>query len=81
MAEIKRVCRPGGSVVVVNHFLSKNPVLGLLERLLTPVSRWIGFRLDLPVEMVTETEGFEVIGEERTNLFGLWRLVKMVRRD
>lgn len=81
MAEMARVCRPGGTVVVVNHFLSDNPVLGLLERMLTPLSRWVGFRLDLPEGQVAGTEGLVLECEERVNLFGLWRLLRFRRPE
>ncbi len=79
MAEMRRVCRPGGTVVVLNHFLNPNPFLGLLERSLTPASRWIGFRLDLPVEEVVPAVGLEVIGIRRVNLLGLWSLIQLRR--
>ncbi len=79
MAEIARVCRPGGTVIVVNHFRSSNPVLGFLERVLTPASRWIGFRMDLPVRAVVATSGLELVRVKRVNLLGLWRLLEMRR--
>lgn len=79
MAEIRRVCKPGGRVMVVNHFLSPNPVLRLIEHALTPASRWIGFRLDLPIESVTDTPGLRTVEIERVNLFGLWRLLHLER--
>jgi phosphatidylethanolamine/phosphatidyl-N-methylethanolamine N-methyltransferase len=79
MAEMHRVCRPGGHVVVVNHFGSSNPLLRLGERLLTPASQWLGFRLDLPIEVVLEAPGFQVVRVERVNLFGWWRLVELRR--
>ncbi len=79
MAEMRRVCRPGGTVLVVNHFLSSNPALGPIERLLTPASQWIGFRLDLPIGTVLNSEGLEVVRVDRVNLLGLWRLVEMRR--
>ena len=79
MAEIRRVCRPGGTVIVVNHFLSSNPILGLIERAFTPASRWIGFRMDLPIGAVTDTQGLDVVRIERVNLLGLWRLIEMRR--
>jgi phosphatidylethanolamine/phosphatidyl-N-methylethanolamine N-methyltransferase len=80
MAEIRRVCKPGGTVIVVNHFLSTNPVLRMFERATTPASRWIGFRLDLPVSVVTDTAGLETTEVRRVNMFGLWRLLLMRRR-
>jgi len=79
MREIRRVCKPGGTVVVVNHFLSDNRVLGRMERALTPASQWIGFRMDLPVDRVKLTPGLACLHEERVNLFGLWHLLEMRR--
>lgn len=79
MAEIARVCRPGGTVVVVNHFRSRSPVLGTVERALTPASQWVGFRLDLPVDTIVRTVGLELVSERRVNLMGLWRLLKFRR--
>ena len=43
MAEIARVCRPGGTVIVVNHFQSAFAPLAALEHLITPLSTWVGF--------------------------------------
>jgi phosphatidylethanolamine/phosphatidyl-N-methylethanolamine N-methyltransferase len=81
MDEIHRVCKPGGTVAVVNHFRSSNPLLGSLERLLTPASQWIGFRLDLPTDVVTGTEGLEVVDVQAVNLLRRWRLLTMRRID
>lgn len=81
MAEISRVCKPGGSVIVVNHFRSGNRALRLLEWLLTPASQWIGFRLDLPLEAVTDTPSLELVRSRRVNLLGLWHLLELRRRD
>lgn len=81
MAEMARVCRPGGLVVVVNHFLHDRFPVRALERCLTPVSRWVGFRMDLSADVVTRTGGLELVVDERVNLLGFWRLLKFVRRD
>jgi len=80
MAEISRVCKPGGTVIVVNQFGSRFAPLALLERWLTPISQWIGFRLDLPLATVTEAAGLELVSVERVNLLGGWRLVVLRRR-
>jgi len=79
MAEIARVCRPGGTVVVVNHFRSANPMLATLERVFTPASQWLGFRLDLPVDRVHGTAGLRLVDERRVNWMGLWRLLRFRR--
>jgi len=75
MAEMVRVCRPGGRVVVVNHFQSTSRALGAVEKAITPWSCWIGFRMDLPVDSVTRTAGLRLDSEERVNLLGMWRLL------
>lgn len=80
MREIRRVCRPGGTVLVVNHFLSESFLLSAAERILTPASQWIGFRMDLPVRIALEVPGLTLQAMERVNLFGLWRLLTL-RRD
>jgi phosphatidylethanolamine/phosphatidyl-N-methylethanolamine N-methyltransferase len=79
MSEIRRVCRPGGTVIVVNHFRASAPLLRLVEHALTPATQWIGFRMDLPVEVVTGQPGLEVLAVERVNLLRLWRLIVMRR--
>jgi phosphatidylethanolamine/phosphatidyl-N-methylethanolamine N-methyltransferase len=79
--EMCRVCRPGGTVVVVNRFASENPLLRRLERLATPLSQWIGFRLDVPLDSVTRSPGMDLVRLQRVNLFGWWRLVELERRE
>jgi phosphatidylethanolamine/phosphatidyl-N-methylethanolamine N-methyltransferase len=81
MAEVRRVCRPGGTVMVVNHFHSPNPAMRVAERALTPVSQWVGFRLDLPEDVVTSTPGLQVVASESVNLLGLWQMLSMRRVD
>ncbi len=47
IAEAKRVCRPGGRIVIVNHFTSDFPVLGSFTEALDPVTRHLGWRTNL----------------------------------
>ena len=79
MAEIVRVCRPGGTVIVVNHFQSALAPLAWLEHLLTYLSTWVGFRMDLPVAAVTRTPGLVLVRKQRVNLLGLWHLLEFRR--
>ncbi len=44
MGEMQRVCRPGGTVVVINHFRSENRVLAALDRSIEPITRRLGWR-------------------------------------
>lgn len=80
VAEVHRVCKPGGRVLFLNHFHSGNRILSWGETRLTPLSRRLGFVLDMPLSIVTGSGLFEVERIERANLFGLWSLVTCIRR-
>jgi phosphatidylethanolamine/phosphatidyl-N-methylethanolamine N-methyltransferase len=45
--EAKRVCKPGGKIVIVNHFTSTFPLLGFLTEILDPVTRRLGWSTKL----------------------------------
>lgn len=58
--EAQRVCKPGGKIVVVNHFTSDVPVLGSVTRSLDPLTRWLGWRTDLKLKAFIETTNLTV---------------------
>lgn len=75
IAEMRRVCRPGGDILVINHFASRNPVLRGLERGLRPLSRLLGFRPDMDLDVLPDTPDFPQLAVRPTNLGGYWKLV------
>ena len=76
-SELLRVCRPGGRIVIVNHFLSRNPLKAALEKLLTPLSVHVGFRLDTPLASVLGEPALKLEMSKRVNLFGNWTLLRL----
>jgi phosphatidylethanolamine/phosphatidyl-N-methylethanolamine N-methyltransferase len=44
MREVLRVSKPGATVVVINHFRSRNRVLAALDRAMEPITRRLGWR-------------------------------------
>ena len=60
MEEAKRVCRPGGRIVIVNHFTSDFPLLGFLTETLDPVTRRLGWRTNLRLRPFVEATELEV---------------------
>ena len=43
MAEMHRVCRPGGTIVMINHFRTDNPILTAGFRAIDPLLRYLGW--------------------------------------
>ncbi len=80
VAEMARVCKPGGRIVLVNHFGSQNRIGSWVERKLTPVTHHVGFRLDLPVESILGLPDLVKIEDGRVNVFKLWRLIVFEKR-
>lgn len=60
MTEVKRVCRPGGTIIVVNHFTSDVPLLGILTEALDPVTRHLGWSTKLRLKPFIEAAGLKI---------------------
>jgi phosphatidylethanolamine/phosphatidyl-N-methylethanolamine N-methyltransferase len=58
LAEAKRVCRPGGKIVIVNHFTTDLPIVGALTESLDPVTRHLGWRTKLKLDSFLEATDF-----------------------
>lgn len=77
MAEMQRVCRPGGEILVVNRFSAENLAGRVAETVLRPFAPMIGFRLGLPFSVLNSLNGSEVL--EMRRLRGLAG-VHLIRR-
>ena len=77
-AEMRRVCVPGGTIVVVNHFTSDNWLLRYCEKRLAHLARHIGFHADFPLDQFRRDSGLEIREVRPSNLFGYWRLLRCV---
>lgn len=73
--EMRRVCRPGGTIMILNHFRSTHPLLASIERLAAPLTVHAGFKSDLDLETLLERAGLLAAGIERVNTPPLWTLV------
>ena len=73
--EMRRVCRPGGKIVILNHFRSANRVLSKLDRALTPLTVHIGFKMDLDLPGFLAQTGLRPISIEKVSVPRLWSLV------
>lgn len=76
--EMKRVCKPGGYIVFLNHFQSEHPVMGTIDKLYSPLCYRIGFRTDLNLRKLMKDTGLEVETIEPVGILGHWKAVRCV---
>ena len=77
--EMRRVCRPGGRIIFLNHFLSPNLVLSRMERLISPFTIHIGFKADLDLPAFLAQAELQPISIEKVNWPRIWSLVTCVK--
>ncbi|MFZ3238481.1 MAG: class I SAM-dependent methyltransferase [Stellaceae bacterium] len=77
-AEMRRVCIPGGTIVVVNHFTSENAAARFMERRLAHLARHIGFHADFPFETFQQASRLSIREVRPSNLLGYWKLLRCV---
>ncbi len=77
--EMYRVCRPGGRVIILNHFKSSNALLGKIETAISPMTIHIGFTADLDLPAFLEQADLHPVSIEKVNVPRMWTLVTVVK--
>jgi len=67
MREMVRVCRPGGAIVIINHFRSERQVIASVVDRLDPVTRKLGWRTTLRLSELLETVPLEMVRRYKTS--------------
>lgn len=75
LRQMRRVCVPGGNVVIVNHFTSRRGVMRAVEKGLSRLSKQLGWRSEFDLEPLLRAAGLEVVEIRRTRPIGLFTLI------
>lgn len=78
-AEMRRVCRPGGRIIFLNHFRSPNFLLSRIERMISPFTIHVGFRADIDLPAFLAQTGIHGASIEKVNIPRIWSLVTCVK--
>ena len=73
--EMRRVCKPGGRLVFLNHFLSANAIGSKLERAIAPLTMRLGFKSDFDLPAFLAQTGLHAASIEKVNVPRIWSLV------
>ena len=78
--EMKRVCRPNGYLVFLNHFLNDKPAIAFLEKACSPMFYHLGFYTDLDLHGLMCSTNLEIETKEDIDFMGHWKAVRCVNK-
>ena len=76
--EMIRVCRPGGRIIMLNHFSNGNKIIAAVEKVISPITKQLGWRTDLSLNTVLEGTSLHVARKQSVNPLRFWILVECV---
>lgn len=80
MAEIARVLRPGGQVVITNHFRHERGVWAGLARAAAPLERVLGWHSDFEIDTVLQDSRLHVVTRRDLPPMGMMTFLVLEKR-
>ena len=80
LREMRRVVKPDGVIVILNHFKSDRWLWGHIEDGVAPICTRLGWKSNLPMKPLLDEVGLTPELTVKVNMFNGWRLVKCVNR-
>lgn len=77
LAEMRRVVRPGGHILFVNHFAASKGPRWWIERAMIPASRALGWHPDFAMQALFEPDELARITAEPVPPLGMFSLVRL----
>jgi phosphatidylethanolamine/phosphatidyl-N-methylethanolamine N-methyltransferase len=79
MAEMRRVCKPGGKILIISYFEQKQTMTGRIASRVAPVlGKLLGFRANLSYEEFIDIVQIKNHRRSFVNLFRLWSIIEVI---
>ena len=75
LKEIRRVLKPKGKLIMIEHVLSKNPVIALIEHVHNPITKFLmGVNINRNTKQNIIKSGMNIVEDRNLALFDVFRL-------
>lgn len=74
LSEMVRVTKPNGTIVIVNHFRSQNPILARLDLMVEPIYRKLGWHT-VDLDEMLEGQPLEITQKYKTSRHSLFTII------
>ena len=81
MAEMARVCKTGGLIVITNHFARETGMLARLERFTAPFANLLGWHSDFELGTVLKQPNLTVIDKRSLPPMGMMTFLVLQKTD
>lgn len=81
MEELDRVCKPGGQVLIVNHFSQEHGVRGIVEKAMAPFAERLGWRPEFAIDNVMTQDNLRLVEERPMKPFGLFTMLRFTKEE
>ena len=76
--EMMRVCKPGGYLLIINHFCAEHFFGRIFDKLISPLTYRVGFNTNLDLHKLFADSGLKIDVLQRVDFMGNWKAVRCV---
>jgi len=80
ISEMARVCKPGGEVLIVNHFATEKGALSLMEKAMAPFANKIGWHSDFSIHRIMGEDDLTVQDQKKLPPLGMFTFLRLEKQ-